>query len=154
MEALDALTLRKRRDRLFNPITAPHAVLEAALFMFVPASPIAPNNIFLRLQGMQNPTDAQFQGMNDTFRVLASERDRTRAEQQQAGGPAFNTRSRDEEQEETRGVRQSLDRPYDAGPPLAVNVGENRSVGLGGQPSFPRGAIHAGAISRAGAAAA
>ena len=33
MDALDQLTLRKRRDRLLNPIVAPLAVLEEAMFV-------------------------------------------------------------------------------------------------------------------------
>ena len=42
MDALDALTVRKRRDRLLNAVTAPYATLEAALFQYAPPPPIPP----------------------------------------------------------------------------------------------------------------
>ena len=39
--ALDEHTLRKRRERLFNPITAPYVELHASLFgTYIPAPPI------------------------------------------------------------------------------------------------------------------
>ena len=41
-DALDALTVRKRRDRLSNPVTAPYAMLERAMFHYVPPPPIPP----------------------------------------------------------------------------------------------------------------
>ena len=40
MEALDELTLRKRRARLLNPITAPYVELEEAMFQYQPAPAI------------------------------------------------------------------------------------------------------------------
>ena len=42
MEALDALTLRKRRARLLNPITAPRAVLVETMFVPPQASLVTP----------------------------------------------------------------------------------------------------------------
>ena len=40
MDALDELTLRRRRDRLLNPIMAPHVELQEQLFgPFVPPPP-------------------------------------------------------------------------------------------------------------------
>ena len=43
MDALDELTLRRRRDRLLNPIMAPHVELQEQLFgPFVPPPPIPP----------------------------------------------------------------------------------------------------------------
>ena len=42
MDALDDYTLRRRRDRLHNPITAPPAVLETAMFHYAPPPPVPP----------------------------------------------------------------------------------------------------------------
>jgi hypothetical protein len=68
MDALDTYTLRKRRDRLYNPITAPAAVLEAAMFQYVPPPPVPPayHAVHMQLQGIP---PAAFQGMADYFRV-------------------------------------------------------------------------------------
>ena len=43
MDALDALTLRKRRDRLYNPNIAPYEVLRGAMYVYTPpkAVPVA-----------------------------------------------------------------------------------------------------------------
>ena len=40
MDALDALVLRKRRDRLMNPITAPVVFLQEVMFNYAPPPPI------------------------------------------------------------------------------------------------------------------
>jgi hypothetical protein len=40
MDALDALVLRKRRDRLMNPVTAPMVFLQEVMFNYAPPPPI------------------------------------------------------------------------------------------------------------------
>ena len=40
MDALDNLTLRRRRDRLSNPSTAPYVFLEQVMFHYAPPPPI------------------------------------------------------------------------------------------------------------------
>jgi hypothetical protein len=74
MDDLDTFTLRKRRDRLLNPITAPAAVLEAAMFHYAPPPPVPPayHAVHLNLQGIP---PAAFQGMADYFRVQQAARD-------------------------------------------------------------------------------
>ena len=46
MDALDEATLRKRRDRLLNPITAPFIFLREAMFTYAPPPPIPPPFVF------------------------------------------------------------------------------------------------------------
>jgi hypothetical protein len=41
MESLDELVLRKRRHKLNNPTTAPESFLQAVLFNYIPAAPLA-----------------------------------------------------------------------------------------------------------------
>ena len=46
MKALDEATLRKRRDRLLNPIVAPLVFLQDAMFTYAPPPPIPPPFVF------------------------------------------------------------------------------------------------------------
>ena len=46
MDALDEMTLRKRRDRLYNPITATRVHLEMAMFQYTPPPPVPPPYMF------------------------------------------------------------------------------------------------------------
>ena len=41
MQAMDEYTLRKRRDRLFNPTAAPYEQLFGAMFVYQPPPPLA-----------------------------------------------------------------------------------------------------------------
>ena len=126
MDVLDEMTLRRRRDRLLNPITAPLAALESALFTYQPI-PIAADNVFLRLQGISTVTGDQFQGMTDQLFL----RDAQRRAQQDDGGPAFNTRSRDDG-DDSRNVRQRSNPiplpPPPPNPPIRINLdGQTRA---------------------------
>jgi hypothetical protein len=64
MDALDALTIRKRRDILYNRATAPYEFLREALFQYVPPPPIPPPFVFSAPPPVPQPVN---QGYVDIF---------------------------------------------------------------------------------------
>jgi hypothetical protein len=69
MDALDQLTLRKRRDRLLNRVTAPHVVLEEAMFVYKPENQLlqGPLASLYTLLPTQHPNEA-FDPMSPPYR--------------------------------------------------------------------------------------
>ena len=125
MDALDELTLRKRRARLLNPITAPYVELEEAMFRYQPPPPIpvaaAPPPFQFQQPIFNSFNRIREQAQVDAARVLASLQgaslpppEQVAPEVQQGrrdaqfvremasiygrqDGPAFHTRSRDDD---------------------------------------------------------
>ena len=158
MDTLDEMTLRKRRDRLFNPNTATRVYLELemAMFHYMPPPPVPPPYVFNAPQVFNNaafvPPQPQAPDMMGDDRLDDID-DFAPANvtgvKRELPEPQYSDRN--EVRDDVR-ARPNPRPPLPPGPPIAINLAQRSRAPPIAHPAGQH--MYMGPISRPGAGAA